>query len=196
MAETKATTPAAYIADLPADRRATIAAVRDLVLRNLPDGYVESLNWGMLSYEIPLERYPDTYNGQPLGYAGIASRKNYITLYLMGVYAVPGLLGKLEKAFRAAGKKWDMGKSCLHFRTMEDLEVDALAEVIAAVSVDRYIELFEASRRRTGSAKKSGAKKKIGAPKKSGAKKKVGAPKKKGNTKRSSKSSGTRSSSN
>jgi hypothetical protein len=109
-----------------------VAAVRDLVLRNLPDGYVESVNWGMLSYEIPLARYPDTYNGQPLGYAGIASRKNYITLYLMGAYAVPGLAGKLEKAFRAAGKKWDMGKSCLHFRTMEDLEVDALAEGIAA----------------------------------------------------------------
>jgi hypothetical protein len=101
MAKTRATTPKAYIADLPADRRATIAAVRDLVLRNLPDGYVESV-------------------------------KELHHACLMGAYAVPDLAGKLEKAFRAAGKKWDMGKSCLHFRTMEDLEVDALAEVIAA----------------------------------------------------------------
>jgi hypothetical protein len=154
MARSNAKTPAQYIAQLPEDRRDTISEVRDLVLRNLPKGYRESMNWGMLSYEIPLERYPETYNGQPLGYVGLASQKNYITLYLMGAYAVPALAAKLENAFRDAGKKFDMGKSCLHFRKMEDLEQDVLAEIIAAVPVEKYIEHYEASRGKTEKKKR------------------------------------------
>lgn len=169
MAGSNAKTPAQYIADLPEDRRETVSAVRDLVLRNLPKGYQESMSWGMLTYEIPLERYPETYNGKPLGYVAIASRKNYITLYLMGAYAVPGIAEKLETAFRDAGLKFDMGKSCLHFRTMEDLEQKVVSEVIAAVPVRKYIEYYEASRGKTGkkkreahpraAARKSGARK-------------------------------------
>jgi hypothetical protein len=153
MARSNAKTPEEYLAQLPEDRRGTVSAVRDLVLRNLPKGYEESMNWGMLSYEIPLERYPETYNGQPLGYVGLASQKSYITLYLMGAYAVPGMAEKIEKAFRDAGKKFDMGKSCLHFRTIDDLEQSVIAETIRAVSVKKYIEHYEANRGKTGKKK-------------------------------------------
>jgi hypothetical protein len=150
--KSEATNPEAYLAALPADRRQTVEAVRAVILRNLPDGYRESMNWGMLSYEIPLERYADTYNGKPLGYIGLASQKNHLSLYLMGAYAVPGVAQTLERRFREAGRKWDMGKSCLRFRRIDDLELDALADAIRAVPVDRYIEFYEASR--SGSPKK------------------------------------------
>lgn len=152
--KSEARSPQAYLASLPSDRHRTVSTVRDLILDNLPAGYRESMNWGMLTYEIPAERYPDTYNGQPLGYLALASQKNYLSLYLMGAYAVPGVADRLEKRFREAGKKWDMGKSCLRFRTADDLELDALAEAIRAVPVDRYIEFYEASR--AGSTGKAG----------------------------------------
>ena len=72
-----------YLKDLPEDRREIISTIRSKILKNLPIGYVESMNWGMISYEIPLETYPDTYNNQPLGIAAIASQKNHIAIYLM-----------------------------------------------------------------------------------------------------------------
>ena len=76
MASSKATTVAAYLKGLPADRRKVVSAVRDVVLKNLPKGYREGMNWGHITYEVPLERYPDTYNGQPLCYVGLAAQKN------------------------------------------------------------------------------------------------------------------------
>lgn len=161
MVRSNAKTPEQYLADLPEDRRETVRVVRDLVLENLPAGYEESMTWGMLSYEIPLSTYPETYNGKPLGYVALASQKNYVALYLMGAYAIPGLAARLEKAFRDAGKQFDMGKSCLRFRTIDDLEMDALAELIAAVPVSKYVEFYEASRGKTGgrrSARKGGTK--------------------------------------
>ena len=86
MAKSNAATVQEYLDELPEDRRAVVAAVRDVVLRHLPKGYGENMNWGMISYEIPLERYPDTYNGQPLSYMALAAQKNHYALYLMCFY--------------------------------------------------------------------------------------------------------------
>src|SRR3954471_21993983 len=130
MARSTATTVAELLAELPEDRRAVISAVRDVVLKNLPEGYREQVNWGMLSYDIPLERYPDTYNGQPLCYAALAAQKNHYALYLMCVYGSAERKGWMEAEFKKAGKKLDMGKACVRFKKLDDLPLDVIGTVI------------------------------------------------------------------
>jgi hypothetical protein len=146
MARSSATTVEAYLAELPEDRRETVAAVRRAVLDRLPDGYQERMNWGMISYEVPLERYPDTYNGQPLMYAALAAQKRGYTLYLMNEYADGG--PALREGFERAGKKLDMGKSCVRFRRLEDLPLDVIGDAIARTPVDAFIGTHEAARSR------------------------------------------------
>jgi hypothetical protein len=148
MVQSKATTPEAYLAELPEERREVISAVREMILHRLPQGYSESINYGMLSYEIPLSRYPKTYNKQPLSYVALAAQKNFNSIYLMGVYGSPEREATLREGFRKIGKKPDMGKSCLHFNRLDDLPLDAIGELIASVSVDQYIAIYEASRKK------------------------------------------------
>lgn len=146
MPANKAGTVYDYVADLPAERRAVASAVRDLVRRNLPKGYVETTNGKMINYEIPLERYSNTYNDQPLSYIAFAPQKNYYALYLMGVYQNEQLQKDLAASFKRAGKKLDMGKSCLRFKKLEDLELDAVARVIASTPPEKFIAQYEAAR--------------------------------------------------
>lgn len=143
----EATTVEQYLAELPDARRDTIARVRAVIVANLPDGYVETMAWGMISYEVPLERYPDTYNGKPLGYAALASQKRYCSVYLTNVYNDPERLEAFEAAYRATGKRLDMGKSCVRFRTLDDLPLDLIGETIAATPVDEFLKSYEAGRR-------------------------------------------------
>ena len=100
-----ATSVSEYLAALPPERREVVSRVRDVVLRNLPPGYTEALAFGMIGWGIPLEAYPDSYNGQPVGYAALASQKNYMTLYLMGAYADPDDRNRLEQAYAKKGKR-------------------------------------------------------------------------------------------
>jgi len=146
MPRSRATTVAQYLAELPPERRAVVAAVRTMVLRHLPSGYQESMGWGMINYGIPLSRYAETGNGQPLCYAGLAAQKNHYALYLMCAYADSKQHAALAKAFEKAGKRMDMGKSCLRFKQAEDLPLEAVGKVIASMPPDDYIALFEASR--------------------------------------------------
>lgn len=145
MASSRASTVAQYLKELPAERRRVIAAVRSVIRRNLPSGYRETMNWGMIAYEVPLSRCPDTYNGQPLCYAALAAQKIYCAVYLMSVYQDPKRLAALKAAFKKAGKKLDMGKSCVRFRTLEDLPLEAIGDAVAAVPVEKFIEFFEKS---------------------------------------------------
>jgi uncharacterized protein DUF1801 len=147
MVSSAATSVEAYLASLPEDRREIVSAVRGVVLRNLPAGYSEGMNWGMISYEIPLERYPTTYNGQPLSYAAIASQKNKVSLYLTGVYGDAEREAQLRGAFERIGRKPDMGKSCIRFKKLDDIPLDTIGELVAAVTPDEYIAQYEASRR-------------------------------------------------
>ena len=137
-----------YLNELAPDRREQIEAVRDVVLDKLPKGYAESMNWGMISWEIPLERYPKTYNKQPLMYAALASQKNYMSLYLMCVYTHDGTQTEFERRFKASGKKLNMGKSCVRFKTTDDLPMDLIADTVASTSVDDYIKSYEAARKK------------------------------------------------
>lgn len=146
--KTNASTVQEYLDELSLERRNIVSAVRQIVLENLPEGYVESMNWGMISYEIPLERYPDTYNKQPLSYVALAAQKNHYALYLMGVYQDPDQEAWLKQGFETAGKRLDMGKSCLRFRRMDDLPLDTIAEVVASTTPEQLIARYEKSRRK------------------------------------------------
>lgn len=145
MVSTTTTSPAAYLASLPEERRNIISAVRDLILQNLPQGYEETINWGMLSYEIPLETYPDTYNKNPLSNVGLAAQKNYNSLYLMAIYQNPEDYQELMDAFKDMGVKPDMGKSCVRFTKLEQLPLDTIGRLIAKTSVEDYIRIYEAT---------------------------------------------------
>ena len=143
MAASKATTVEAYLDELPAERRAVMTKLRALVKKNLPKGYAESMSYGYPAYVIPLAKFPDTYNGQPLCYAAIAAQKSHYAVYLMCVYQDAGLRKKLEADFKKAGKKFDMGKSCLRFKRLEDVSLEGIAAAIAAVSPAKYIAAYE-----------------------------------------------------
>ena len=146
MARSSATTVAKYLASLPPERRKVVAAVRKMTLKYLPAGYKETMGWGMISYGIPLADYPNTYNGQPLCYAALAAQKNHYALYLMGVYSDAKKRAALETAFAKAGKRMDMGGSCLRFKRLEVLPLEAVGKVIASTPPRKFIATYEASR--------------------------------------------------
>src|SRR5690606_30054030 len=135
-----------YLAELPEPRRSLIAGVRDMVNRHIPEGYSESMAYGMIGWCIPLERYPETYNGQPLGYVALAAQKRHNALYLMAVYGNSLQERWLRTAYAERGLKLDMGKCCLRFADSQPPPEDLLGPLIASMSVDDYIEMYEAVR--------------------------------------------------
>lgn len=146
MASSSALTVAGYLAELPAERRVVIRTLRDLVNRNLPAGYVESMSCGMIAWSVPLSRYPVTYNGQPLMCLALAAQKRNFALYSMVLYGDPGQLEWFRGEFRKAGLRLDMGKSCVRFSSLDALPLPAIAGLAASVSVAKFIERYEAAR--------------------------------------------------
>jgi uncharacterized protein YdhG (YjbR/CyaY superfamily) len=143
MVRSHATTVDEYLGELPDDRRNAIEEVRDTILEHLPDGFVETMNWGMISYEVPLETFPDTYNGQPLMYAALASHKNHMAVYLTSVYATDELREAFVADYRATGKKLDMGKSCVRFKSLDQLPLEVVGEAIAAHTAESFVDPVE-----------------------------------------------------
>ena len=142
------------LASLPADRRAALSDVRSVVKKRLPKGYRETVTKGMVIYEVPLEVYPDTYNGNALWYAALASMKGYATLHLLGAYFNEGLHRRLEDGFKKAGKKLNMGKACIRFRASDDLALDVIGDVVAAVPMKAFIATAEAAKKIRKKARK------------------------------------------
>jgi hypothetical protein len=140
-------TVTAFLAGLPAERRAEVERVRDAVRRSLPAGYEEVISKNMIVYQVPRERYADTYNGHPLWYVALASEKSYLSLHIMPIYGDRALAERLAEGFRAAGKKLDMGKACIHFKVADDLELDVIGEIIATIPPDRWVQIAQAARR-------------------------------------------------
>jgi hypothetical protein len=136
----------AYLAELPEDRREIVAAVRSVVLEHLPPGFEEGMQYGMIGYYVPLERYPETYNGRPLGVAALASQKRHLSLYLMGIYGDDGESSWFRERGGETGKKLDMGKSCVRFKRLDDLALDVVGEAIARTSAEDFIAAYERSR--------------------------------------------------
>ncbi|MBL0039967.1 MAG: DUF1801 domain-containing protein [Xanthomonadales bacterium] len=153
--QSKATTVAAYLAELPEDRRAALTALRDLIRKHIDPGFSEGVGYGMIGWSVPHSRYPAGYHcnpKDPLPFAGLASQKNYMSLYIC-----PPSMGEVDAAaeaeadwFRAAwaktGKKLDMGKSCIRFRKLDDLALDVIAESFRRMSVDQFVARYEAAR--------------------------------------------------
>ena len=144
------TTVEAYLASLAPEKRAVIEEARAFVHKHIPKGYAEFMNWGVINWGIPLEEFSNTYNGQPLCYVGLGAQKNYNSLYLMGAYdgsngeyTTPFAQKLLVDAFKKAGKRLDMGKCCLHFKQLDDLELNSVAKVIAMSTPEKYLAYYK-----------------------------------------------------
>jgi hypothetical protein len=142
-----------YLAQLPEERREVVESIRRLILDHLPPGYEEALNWGMISYQVPLERYPDTYNGQPLMFAALGVQKRGYSLYLTAVYQNEAQKQRLLAAYEEMGIKPDMGKSCIRFTRLEKLPGETVAALIAETPVEQFIADYEAARGASGKGK-------------------------------------------
>lgn len=138
--QSEATTVSEYLKSLPAERRDAIASVREAIRKRLPKGYEEVMNWGMICYQVPWSVCSETYNGQPLMYAALASQKNHMAVYLTAVYMDDGTRREFESSYRATGKRMDMGKSCVRFRKLEDLPLDVVGNAIAFMPVKQFVE--------------------------------------------------------
>jgi hypothetical protein len=149
--QSKATTVKQYLAELPPERRQAIQAVREVIRKNLRKGFEEGMQYGMIGYYVPHSVYPAGYHvdsSQPLPFAALASQKNYMSIYLMGLYGDPEQEAWFRETWKATGKKLDMGKSCIRFRKLEDLPLDVIGKTIRRFTAKRYIEQYEAARRR------------------------------------------------
>jgi len=136
---TAATSVTDYLQALPSERRATLQKLRKLIRDHLPAGYREVFRWGMITYEVPLEACPDTYNGEPLMYAALAAQKHHYGVYLCGMYTIPAVQQRLTSEWKKRGKRLDMGKSCIRLKDLEACEPDLIAEAVAAVPMPEFV---------------------------------------------------------
>jgi len=146
-----ALTPAAYVDALPTERKAPMKKLRAVIRKNLAQGFKEQMSYGMLGYVVPHRLYPPGYHcdpSLPLPFMNLASQKNYIAVYHMGVYADPVLAQwfKTEYANRVTSKL-DMGKSCIRFKKMHDIPYDLIGELSAKMTVEQCIDFYQAARR-------------------------------------------------
>ena len=132
-----------YLSELSEERSTALEAVRHVILENLPVGYEEVMNWGMITYQVPLSIYPDTYNKKPLMYASLASQKNHMAVYLIGIYMDDQARRDFEAKYSATGKRYDVGKSCVRFRKLEDLPLPLIGETIAIYGVDDFVNQWK-----------------------------------------------------
>ncbi|OUS01416.1 hypothetical protein A9Q86_06440 [Flavobacteriales bacterium 33_180_T64] len=145
----KATSPEDYISQLPEERIAPIQRIRQIILDNLPKGMEEQMNYGMLGFVIPHSVYPDGYHCDtklPLPFMNLASQKNFIAVYHMGMYAKKEVLDWFTSEYTKRCKyKLDMGKSCVRFKKMEDIPYDLIGELTAKMSTEEWITIYEAA---------------------------------------------------
>jgi hypothetical protein len=190
-----------YIDSLPEDRRIAMRCVRELVNSRIPAGYEEGFLHGMISWFVPFTRLAETYNNEPLAVASLGSQTGHMALYLSSIYADDKLRSWFETAYKKTGKRLDMGKSCVRFKTIDALPLDVVGDAIAKVSVDAYVAQYEKVRATTGAAKAKPAKAKPAKAKTAAKKAAKAAPKKpatkakakaktKSKTKKSAKKSG------
>ena len=144
--QSKARTVKEYLAGLPDDRREAIKAIRAVVLKNLPRGYKEGMQYSMIGYFVPHSVYPAGYHcdpRQPLPFAGLASQKNHMAIYLMCIYGDPEHATWFRAAWSKTGKKLDMGKSCVRFKKIDDVPLQVIGQAIKRVPVKKFIAYYE-----------------------------------------------------
>lgn len=148
MVSSQALTVEKYLKELPLDRKETVIKIRNTILKNLPKGYKEVMEFGMICYVIPLSKYPDTYNNKPLVYCALANQKNYISLYLSCVYVDKKTRKDFEDSYKKSGKKLNAGASCIRFKKLEEIPFDVVNKAIKKFSVNKFIEIYETSRKK------------------------------------------------
>ena len=161
--QSKAATVEQYLAELPEDRREALQAIRKTILKNLPKGFEEGMQYGMIGYYVPHSVYPPGYHcdpSQPLPFASLASQKNHMALYLMCVYGDPEYAEWFREAWTGAGKKLNMGKSCVRFKKLDDVPLDVVGQAIKRVPVKKYIAHYEETTQATAGKRRAPAKKK------------------------------------
>ena len=170
--QSKATSVEEYVASLPEDRRFAIAAIREVILKNLQKDFEEGMQYGMIGYYVPHRVYPAGYHcdpKQPLPFVALASQKNYISLYMMSLYNDGQRLKSFLEAWKKTGKKLDMGKSCVRFKRLEDLALDVVADAIRSTTakevIDQYARMSQAASQGSNPATKKAASKKGNAKK-------------------------------
>ena len=144
-----------YLAALPSERRDAIAAMRDVILKHLPEGYVETMQAGMIGYCVPLSRFENTHNGAPLMAVALAAQKHHMAVYLMGIYADPKLREWFEANYCSSGKRLDIGKCCVRFKKLDDVPLGLVGEAVARMPVERFLELYRSARADRTSARKA-----------------------------------------
>ena len=144
----KAATVKEYQDELPEGRRKALSKVRSAIRKNLPKGFEEVMNWGMICYQVPLKTFPDTYNKQPLMYAALASQKNHMAVYLSCIYADSKQRDWFENAYKATGKRLDMGKSCVRFRKLEDLPLELIGDAVSRVDLKEFLSHYKEAKKR------------------------------------------------
>ena len=144
--KSSAATVEEYLDELDPERRDAVSAVREVILANLPGGYQETMDFGMIAYVVPLERYPETYNGHPLSYAAVASEKNYVSVHLMSIYGDAETERWFVDSYKATGKRLDMGKSCVRFRKLDDLPLGLIGEAVSRTPMEEWIRYYETAR--------------------------------------------------
>lgn len=160
--QSQAATVEKYLAELPDDRRRALEVVRQVILTNLDKDYEEGMQYGMIGYYVPHRVYPAGYHCDPaqaVCFAGLASQKNHMSLYLMCVYGNGSHAKWFQEAWAKTGKKLDMGKSCVRFKKLEDLALDVIAEAIRRVPAKKYIAHYESARETTGKRPSKGTSK-------------------------------------
>ncbi len=160
--QSKAKTVDEYVASLPEERREAIGALRAVILKNLPKGYEEGMQWGMPSYFVPLSAYPAGYHcqpDQPLPFVGLASQKNHIGFYGFCIYTDEALRNRFVEDWKKTGKKLDMGKSCVRFKKLEDVPLKVIGDAVKRVPMKKFIRQYEAQLQQTSVGKTTAKKK-------------------------------------
>ena len=131
-----------FLDGLPDDRRAALEAVRGVIRVNLPAGIIETVDYRMIAYVVPLNVEPKTYNGKPLMFAALGSHKRHMAVYLSAIYGDPSLHTWFVEQYRTTGLRMDVGKSCVRFRSLDELPLELIGRAIARCSMAQLIQLY------------------------------------------------------
>ena len=146
MVSSDAATVEQYLAELPSERKQDIETLVSLVRKHLPKGFDEVMAWGMIGYQVPLEVSGPTYNKQPIGPVAIASQKNHISLYLLSIYASEQLTDEFKRRWQQSGKKLDMGKSCIRFKSLEQADLETIAWAVGLLDPVQFTRMYLTAR--------------------------------------------------
>ena len=148
MVSSAAATVDEYLASLDEPRRTQVSELLQLIRSSIPQGYDECMRWGMISFEVPMSVSGPTYNQQPLNYVALASQKNYISIYLLGIYASADLTNEFHERWAKSGKKLNMGKACVRLKNLEQADLETIKWAVGLANPIEYVAAVQVARKR------------------------------------------------